>query len=84
VKNFFDNRLAQRYGYAMATYIAAQTADLQRGIDATNVQRQAAGRRLLDDACVDEIISSLRNKGLLPSDVSVDDTGDHSDARITR
>jgi len=82
VKNFFDNRLAQRYGYAMAIHIAAQTADLQRGIDATNVKRRAAGRRLLEDARVDEVISALRNNGLLPADCSADAAG-LSDADIT-
>lgn len=72
VKNFFDNKLAERYGYAIAVYIAAKTADLQRGIDATNARRRIAGRRLLEDACVEEVISGLRNKGQLPAEKLVD------------
>ncbi|SEK02430.1 hypothetical protein [Paraburkholderia diazotrophica] len=68
MKNFFDSGLAQRYGYGIAVYIAARTADLQRGIDATNAQRRAAGRRLLEDARVEEIICSMRNKGELPAE----------------
>jgi hypothetical protein len=70
MKNFFSSDLAQRYGYGMAVYIAAQTSDLQRGLDATNAQRKAAGRRLLEDATVEEIISAFRTNGLLPVEPS--------------
>ena len=50
----------------MAVYIASQTAALQSGIDATNRLREAAGRRMLDDATVEEVISAVRSRGLLP------------------
>jgi hypothetical protein len=82
MKNFFDSDLAQRYGYAMALYIAAQAADLQHGIDVTNARRKAAGRRLLDGACVDEIISALRNNGQLPAESNAGGA-DRSDAGVT-
>lgn len=67
MRNFFDGDLAQRFGYGMAVYIAARTAALQRGIDATNMQRKAARRRLLEDATVEEVISALRSNGMLPA-----------------
>jgi hypothetical protein len=70
MKYFFSSDLTQRYGYGMAVYIAAQTSDLQRGIEATNAQRKRAGRRLLEDATVEEIISSLRSRGILPVEPS--------------
>ncbi|MEM5384108.1 hypothetical protein VSR68_10980 [Paraburkholderia phymatum] len=72
MKNYFDSGLAQRYDYGVAVYIAARTADLQRGIDATNARRRAAGRRLLDDARVEEVISCMRNKGELPAEPDAD------------
>jgi hypothetical protein len=67
MKNFFNVDLARGYGYGMAVYIAAQTAALQRGIDATNMQRKVAARRLLEDATVEEVISALRSNGTLPA-----------------
>jgi hypothetical protein len=67
MKNFFNVDLARGYGYGMAVYIAAQTAALQRGIDATNMKRKVAGRRLLEDATVEEVISALRSNGTLPA-----------------
>ncbi|MEM5433795.1 hypothetical protein [Paraburkholderia diazotrophica] len=72
MKNFFDNKLAERYGYGIAILIAAKTADLQRGIDATNARRRIEGRRLLDDARVEEVIAGLRNNGLLTEERNVD------------
>ena len=71
MKNFFNGDLARSYGYGMAVYIAAQTAALQSGIDATNLRRKAEGRRLLDDATVEEVISALRSNGMLPADPNV-------------
>ncbi|WP_227747043.1 hypothetical protein [Paraburkholderia franconis] len=46
MKNFFDSGLAQRYGYGIAVYIAARTADLQRGIERqmSNAAPQAGAR----------------------------------------
>ncbi|MBN3763278.1 hypothetical protein [Burkholderia sp. Ac-20365] len=67
MKRFFSSDLARTYGYGMAVYIASETAALQRGIDATNRQRKAAGRRLLDDATVEEVISAMRSRGMLPA-----------------
>ncbi|ACC71454.1 hypothetical protein PPMP20_12615 [Paraburkholderia phymatum] len=67
-RNFFNDDLARSFGYGMAVYIAAQTTALQRGIDATNVQRMAAGRRLLEDATLEEVISALRSNGMLPAE----------------
>ncbi|OYD76144.1 UNVERIFIED_ORG: hypothetical protein BDU10_1215 [Burkholderia sp. CF145] len=72
MKRFFNSDLAQSYGYGIAVYIAAETAALQRGIDATNRQRKAAGRRLLDDATVEEVISAMRSRGILSAEA---DTG---------
>jgi hypothetical protein len=80
MNNFFNADLARSYGYGMAIYIAAQTADLQRGIDATNLRRKAAGRRLLDDATVEEVISALRNNGKLPAEPAPRGGADLSDA----
>ncbi|BCF94875.1 hypothetical protein PPGU16_79420 (plasmid) [Paraburkholderia largidicola] len=79
MKYFFSSDLAWRYGYGMAVYIAAQTSDLQRGIEATNAQRKRVGRRLLEDATVEEIISSLRTRGILPVETSTR-SADLSDA----
>ncbi|WP_180728146.1 hypothetical protein [Paraburkholderia sp. PGU19] len=70
MKYFFSSDLARRYGCGMAVYIAAQTSDLQRGIEATNARRKAAGRRLLADATVEEVISALRTNGVLPVEPS--------------
>lgn len=65
MKYFFDSRLADRYGYGMAVYIAAETSDLQRAIDLTNARRLRAGRRLLEDARVEDVLSAMLNTGLL-------------------
>jgi hypothetical protein len=65
MKTFFNITLAQTYGYGMAVYIASEATALQRGIDATNRQRRAAGRRLLEDATVEEVLSAMRNRNIL-------------------
>ncbi|MEM5340170.1 hypothetical protein [Paraburkholderia azotifigens] len=67
MRNFYNSDLARSFGYGMAVYIAAQTSALQHGIDATNMRRRAAGRRLLEDATVEEVISALRSNGMLPA-----------------
>ncbi|MEM5367323.1 hypothetical protein V4C53_14965 [Paraburkholderia azotifigens] len=79
MSNAFNGDLARRFGYGMAVYIAAQTAALQRGIDATNIQRMAAGRRLLEDATIEEVISALRGNGMLAAEPDAGDA-DLSDA----
>ncbi|EIF31439.1 hypothetical protein BCh11DRAFT_06962 [Burkholderia sp. Ch1-1] len=68
MKYFFDYTLADRYGYGMAVYIAAETSDLQRAIDLTNARRLRAGRRLLDDARIEDVLSALRNTGRLSAE----------------
>jgi hypothetical protein len=65
MKYFFDYSLAARYGYGMAVFIAAETSDLQRAIDATNARRARAGRRMLEDAEVADVLSVLQKKGFL-------------------
>lgn len=65
MKYFFDYELAGRYGYGMAVYIAAETSDLQRAIDLTNARRLRAGQRLIEDARIDDVLSAMRNAGLL-------------------
>ncbi|MFM0172372.1 hypothetical protein [Paraburkholderia sediminicola] len=65
MKYFFDYKLADIYGYGMAVYIAAETSDLQRAIDLTNARRLRAGRRLLEDARIEDVLSAMRNTGLL-------------------
>ena len=72
MKYFFDYALAERYGYGMAVYIAAETSDLQRAIDATNARRLRAGRSLLEDAQVADILSVLRKKGYLAATMGDD------------
>ncbi|SOE64662.1 hypothetical protein SAMN05446935_2505 [Burkholderia sp. YR290] len=66
MKSLFRGELARTYGYGMPVYIAFQTAALQNGIDATSRLRKAEGRRMLDDATVEEVISAMRSRGLLP------------------
>jgi hypothetical protein len=65
MKYFFDYEIAERYGYGMAVYIAAETSDLQRAIDLTNARRLRAGRRLIEDARIEDVLSAMRNTGLL-------------------
>lgn len=65
MKSFFDAALIERFGYGMAVHIAAKVAAMQRTIDAINVERKAAGRRLLQNASIDEVVSVLRRKGQL-------------------
>lgn len=79
MKYFFDYALVERYGYAMAVFIAAETSDLQRAIDATNVRRVRAGRRPLEDAEVNDVVSVLRKRGYL-SVTADDDKADLSGA----
>lgn len=71
MKYFFDNTLAERYGYAMAVYIAAATSDLQRAIDATNARRKLAGHRPLEDARIEDVLSVMRRKGQLPAETDL-------------
>ncbi|WP_144143252.1 hypothetical protein [Paraburkholderia sp. BCC1884] len=71
MKHFFDYPLAERFGYAMAVFIAAEMSDLQRAIDLTNVRRIKAGRRPLEDGLIEDVLSSLRNRGLLPAETDV-------------
>lgn len=82
MKYFFDYALAERYGYGMAVFIAAETSNLQRAIDATNVRRERAGRRLLEDALVEDVLSVLQKKGYL-SVVTDSDRADLSGAGAT-
>ncbi|CAB3792933.1 hypothetical protein [Paraburkholderia fynbosensis] len=63
MKNCFDYQLIERFGYGMAVYIAAKASAMQRRMDACNVERKAAGRRLLENMSIDEIVSVLRRKG---------------------
>ncbi|BFG78525.1 hypothetical protein PTKU46_65580 [Paraburkholderia terrae] len=67
MQNFFCKDLIERFGYGMAVYIAAKAAAMQRNIDAINDERRAVGRRLLENASIDEVISVLRRKGKLPA-----------------
>ncbi|HZZ10798.1 MAG TPA: hypothetical protein VFE79_08890 [Paraburkholderia sp.] len=64
--NFFDHNLIERFGYGMAVYISAKASAMQQCIDAINAERKVAGRRLLDNASIDEVISVMRRRGLLP------------------
>ncbi|WP_144153168.1 hypothetical protein [Paraburkholderia sp. BCC1885] len=66
MKHFFDKALAERYGYGLAIFIAAEMSDLQRAIDRTNARRERDGRRLLDDVLVDDVISAMQKQGMLP------------------
>ncbi|RFU49785.1 hypothetical protein [Paraburkholderia sp. DHOC27] len=74
MKHFFDKALAARYGYGLAVFIAAETSDLQRAIDRTNERRERDGRRLLEDVIVDDVISVMRKRGMLPGRQSEDDS----------
>lgn len=65
MKYFFDYELADLYGYGMAVYIAAETSDWQRAIDLTNARRLRAGRRLLEGARIEDVLSAMRNNGML-------------------
>ncbi|AUT73965.1 MULTISPECIES: hypothetical protein [Paraburkholderia] len=67
MQNFFCKDLIERFGYGMAVYIAAKAAAMQRSIDAINDERRAVGRRLLENASIDEVVSVLRRKGKLPA-----------------
>jgi hypothetical protein len=67
MQNFFCKDLIERFGYGMAVYIAAKAAAMQRSIDAINDERHAVGRRLLENASIDEVVSVLRRKGKLPA-----------------
>jgi hypothetical protein len=80
MKYFFDYKLAERYGYGMAVYIAAETSDLQRAIDLTNARRLRAGRRLIEDARTEDVLSAMRNTGLLPT--KTDEAEQASRARL--
>jgi hypothetical protein len=66
MKNLFDYQLIERFGYGMAVYITAKASTMQRSIDASNIERKAAGRRLLENVSIDEVVSVLRRKGRLP------------------
>jgi hypothetical protein len=66
MRNLFDPKLVERFGYGMAVYITAKVSAMQRSIDSINVERKAAGRRLLENVSIDEVISVLRRKGQLP------------------
>ncbi|WP_244220850.1 hypothetical protein [Paraburkholderia aromaticivorans] len=68
MKYFFDYKLAERYGYGMAVYIAAEMSDWQRAIDLTNARRLRAGRRLIEDARIEDVLSALRNTGRLSTE----------------
>ena len=67
MQNFLCKDLIERFGYGMAVYIAAKAAAMQRSIDAINDERRAVGRRLLENASIDEVVSVLRRKGKLPA-----------------
>jgi hypothetical protein len=67
MKSFFNQDLAVRFGYTMAVYIAATTSAMQRGIDATNAERMANGRKLLENTSIDEVIGILKRSGQLPA-----------------
>jgi Ni2+-binding GTPase involved in maturation of urease and hydrogenase len=67
MQNFFCKDLIERFGYGMAVYVAAKADAMQRSIDAINDERRAVGRRLLENASIDEVVSVLRRKGKLPA-----------------
>lgn len=72
MKYFFDKALAERYGYGLAVFIAAETSDLQRIIDRTNARRERDGRSLLEDVLVEDVISAMCKRGMLPAQRSED------------
>jgi hypothetical protein len=74
MKYYFDKALAERYGYGLAVFIAAETSDLQRIIDRTNARRELDGRSLLEDVLVEDVISVMRKRGMLPVLRSEDDS----------
>ncbi|MGA7781715.1 MAG: hypothetical protein WCA85_28950 [Paraburkholderia sp.] len=74
MKYFFDKALAERYGYGLAVFIAAETSDLQRAIDRTNARRERDGRSLLAAVLVEDVISVMRKRGMLPVQPSEDDS----------
>lgn len=67
MKGLFNQDLVSRFGFTMAVFIAATTSSMQRGIDATNAERTANGRKLLENASVEEVIGTLQRNGLLPA-----------------
>ncbi|SDI46132.1 hypothetical protein SAMN04487926_117122 [Paraburkholderia steynii] len=67
MQNFFCKDLIERFGYGMAVYIAGKAAAMQRSIDAINDERRVVGRRLLENASIEEVVSVLRRKGKLPA-----------------
>jgi hypothetical protein len=72
MKYFFDKALAERYGYGVAVFIAAETSDLQLSIDRANARRERDGRTLLEDVLVEEVIYVMRKRGMLPAQPSED------------
>ena len=74
MKYFFDKALAERYGYGLAVFIAAETSDLQRIIDRTNARRELDGRTLLENVMIEDVISVMRKRGMLPAQRSEDDS----------
>ena len=67
MKTFSAKDLVERFGYGMAVHIAAKAAVMQRTIDAINAEREAVGRRLRENASIDEVIAVLRRKGQIPA-----------------
>lgn len=67
MKTFLRNDLIERFGYGMAVYITAKVSAMQRSIDAINAERTAAGRRLLKNASIEEVVGVLGRKGKLPA-----------------
>lgn len=74
MKNFFDMALAERFGYGLALFIAAETSDLQRAIDRTNARRELDGRALVEDVLIEDVISVMCKRGLLPAQRRADDS----------
>jgi hypothetical protein len=74
MKYYFDKALAERYGYGLAVFIAAETSDLQRIIDRTNARRELDGRTLLENVMIEDVISVMRKRGMLPAQRSEDDS----------
>ena len=74
MKHFFDKALAERYGYGLAVFIAAETSDFQRAIDRTNARRERDGRSLLEDVLVEDVIAAMSKRGMLPVRRSEDDS----------
>lgn len=72
MKYFFNKTLVERYGYGLAVFIAAETSDLQRIVDLTNARREREGRSLLEDVLVEDVISVMLKRGMLPAHRSED------------